>query len=1843
MTGNTTTVGIEVRADGTQEAARDLAAVDASLQKIRTGLGGTVQPAGAAAQGLADVGDAGKKAGTGLDVAAQAAGDAGQKFTGVNTSVKKASESLGSVAKLAASAKFDKMATDLGAMGVKLNTSSLHAQKLAKAMQQVERERAFQQLAADANLSTLQLAKFRAELGDTRGALATLSNGLGLSKAAMLAFTAAVAFGGQACLEAALQADRISKAYTTITGSSSAAQAQLSYLYDVSNRLGLQFQSTAESAKTFFAAGKGTSLEKDLNSIFEAVASAGAALALSQDDMQGAFLALGQMISKGKVQAEELRGQLGERLPGAFQLAAKAMGMTTAELDKFMADGKLTAEDLLPKLAKVMREDFGAAAEAAASGLQGQLNRLSTEWTRLKAGMLDADSAADAVGTLAQVMKSFADNSATVGAIVSKALQFAVWSAGAYAFIKALGGLVSVFTTLKTLSSAVSFAGIVSGAGAIAVAVAAAAVAVTSLCTSTASADDVFRKHQSTIDAYKKKMGEAADEVRNLSAEQDEAYKKSLERQRDVLKTDIAAATQSINSALSGLTFLSFDQIFSTDGTRFVEARSELESLGRELAKLGQNITQEDLDAYAAKVRAIDERMRAAGLATKAWNDAIDKLLYSNDSFVKNLSALIAKGLSVEDALRQLAAEAEHTKVAVGTGWNIDVDNVTKGIDAMEKSIRSMQSEMLGGKVFEKIVSSLPKDFPLEKAKELFDIYQKTPNLEPWQRAGQVAAALGGQYAAMGDNAVKGINKLFSAGAELGKTQAKYAAYQKNLRDTAKDHTSAYNQMENNAASYKSELEQTEASIRSLQAQLATAPGDVFSREQAKILADYEKTLEKINEEATKYANKKGVSTEQANQLKKQKEIEAGLKRDLDLRQAQEKEEKRLAELARDKYEFYKEIEELTGQYGLSLQFQSEVIAAQVKELERLEIPEEYINQWRELKELQASHEWADGARRAFLQYRADATDAAKGAEEAFSSLYSGMDSGWKSVWEQMIETGKVSLSSFRSLFVSFLADLMHMAITRPITVQIAGVVSGMLGTGGVAYAAGGSGGSGIGFGNLPFSSLLPDSWTSGISSFLSYELPGTAPGISGLYGPTMSGGNLASGLSLGSALMYGGVGSLGYSLLGGTLGLPQNKYSSITSGLGAGLGAWGASAALSGTALGATLGSAVPVVGTVIGAALGGLASSLFGGGRRTHASVYGKMENVGFSRDPQTYIDAFMGGAWYDRAGRKEAEPFAQGIAQIASQTAGSLLDIAGALPEQIRQQALSGLETATWSAGRGISDASWNFQWWEEGMAEERLEEAAEDMRNQMTAVAQKVFADAGISQFFDSFDVTTDEGLQKASTALSAISAVTSATEAIANPLSEMEQQAQSAKEQLDAWTQGMKDSGVNAQYAADLIDEYRNAFINDYINTLDESLHPLSAYEQAVKAANEAVDQRKKALEIIGATESQLAQVEAMRAEVVKQATEEMLRTFDQSIAQRWAALDGTSDEVSRAISQENELREAISQFGEGSAQVAELMKLHAAETAKAAQDAAKSEYDSLKAQMDALEQQRLQLQQQAIQEEINALNEQLSAAQSLKNTWENLDKSLEQSRYGLFAGSANIDAENRLGTVQAEFRRLSGLALGGDSDAAGQLAGVGNSLLDLVKQTAGTEEEYLDAFWAVNAQLKAAQEAAGAQVSAADKQLETLQGQLDAQNAALEQLQGQSATLEEIEKQIAELKPLLDAAADKAGVKAFAGGGLAMPGWALVGEKGPELVNFSQPGRVYTAADTAAMLRGAIPGATSGESRESGGEARALRQEVHQLRRDMNILLSEVAKYGRRVSDLVELWDVEGVPTKVGV
>lgn len=163
--------------------------------------------------------------------------------------------------------------------------------------------------------------------------------------------------------EASIKVDVLNNRLKYSEGDSGAAGERFDYLANISNKLGLSLDSVAQGYTTIAAASKGTIIEGETTrKTFEGISAAAATLGLTGEQTEGALRAVSQMISKGKVSAEELRGQLGEHLPGAFQLAAKAMGMTTVELDKFMDDGKLMAEDFLPKFAEQLNNAFGGSA-----------------------------------------------------------------------------------------------------------------------------------------------------------------------------------------------------------------------------------------------------------------------------------------------------------------------------------------------------------------------------------------------------------------------------------------------------------------------------------------------------------------------------------------------------------------------------------------------------------------------------------------------------------------------------------------------------------------------------------------------------------------------------------------------------------------------------------------------------------------------------------------------------------------------------------------------------------------------------------------------------------------------------------------------------------------------------------------------------------------------------------------------------------------------------------------------------------------------------------------------------------------------------------------------------------------------------------------------------------------------------------------------------------------------------------------------------------------------------------------------------------------------------------------
>lgn len=170
-----------------------------------------------------------------------------------------------------------------------------------------------------------------------------------------------------------------------IGGGSQQGAEDFEYLKQKSNELGLDLQVAAKSFASFEAAARGTELQgKGVRDVFESVAMASTVMHLSAEQSEGAFMALQQMMSKGKIQAEELRGQLGERIPGAFQIAARAMNMTTSELDKFMSDGKLLSEDFLPKFAAQLKSEFAGGVEAASQSVNANLNRMNTAFFELK-------------------------------------------------------------------------------------------------------------------------------------------------------------------------------------------------------------------------------------------------------------------------------------------------------------------------------------------------------------------------------------------------------------------------------------------------------------------------------------------------------------------------------------------------------------------------------------------------------------------------------------------------------------------------------------------------------------------------------------------------------------------------------------------------------------------------------------------------------------------------------------------------------------------------------------------------------------------------------------------------------------------------------------------------------------------------------------------------------------------------------------------------------------------------------------------------------------------------------------------------------------------------------------------------------------------------------------------------------------------------------------------------------------------------------------------------------------------------------------------------------------------
>lgn len=217
-------------------------------------------------------------------------------------------------------------------------------------------------------------------------------------------------------LNAAKSQQQYNNALQTATQDTGTFAKELLYVDNVQRAFGLNLETTRTGFARLYASMAPTGFDSgSIEKLFTGISAATAALQLTPDKAERVIYAFGQMASKGQIMSEELKGQLGDVLPGALAIFAKAAGMSVKEFSKAMEDGEFVGSkfrDTFAKVADELMRRFGTGAQAAGKSLQGLLNTVQGDFRRtLESFAPLADAAAQAIlgplgGSLKQLSMS---------------------------------------------------------------------------------------------------------------------------------------------------------------------------------------------------------------------------------------------------------------------------------------------------------------------------------------------------------------------------------------------------------------------------------------------------------------------------------------------------------------------------------------------------------------------------------------------------------------------------------------------------------------------------------------------------------------------------------------------------------------------------------------------------------------------------------------------------------------------------------------------------------------------------------------------------------------------------------------------------------------------------------------------------------------------------------------------------------------------------------------------------------------------------------------------------------------------------------------------------------------------------------------------------------------------------------------------------------------------------------------------------------------------------------------------------------------------------------------------
>jgi len=530
-----------------------------------------------------------------------------------------------------------------------------------------------------------------------KGILGAIAPMFGIFSGAMLfqQFAGEIGRINTQALQAAENLDKLKTALEFASGSAAKGASDLSFVDKTVDDLKVPLASSRDGFERLAASTKGTAVQgAATRSVFLGMEQASTVLGLSAEQTQSTLNALAQMASKGTISTQDLKDQLGSSLPGAMDIAAKSIGVTTDQLNKMLAAGSITSEDFLPKFGMQLQREFGANSKSASQNAMSSRFNLENK----------SQIALEKVGGILQPGQMVLND------LLAKALELvtlAIDKLGAIATIVAaqLGGnllikLGAIAVNAFTSGTAVNLLGGIVGSVAIKIATAAAAMAGKFILFSLA-----VEAVQTIFKAFV--PDEATSQVNNFTSQAVDGLK-AVQEAAKAANGEIAQAgnTRLKSKGFDFFGFFTSDDVLNRSndklGTGFVTKAShdfdkQKEALDNQ-AIAAQNVGAGVFDAKGmndrlAKVKALDEEINKLTLEQQ-------KLQQSPNVDPHQREALLTKKRELTEQRDLQAAPILQQSTQIDAA----LKNVKDSLDAIDK-----------------------QGLPADKAKELKD--QLTPTL----------------------------------------------------------------------------------------------------------------------------------------------------------------------------------------------------------------------------------------------------------------------------------------------------------------------------------------------------------------------------------------------------------------------------------------------------------------------------------------------------------------------------------------------------------------------------------------------------------------------------------------------------------------------------------------------------------------------------------------------------------------------------------------------------------------------------------------------------------------------------------------------------------------------------------------------------------------------------------------------------------------------------------------------------------------------------------------------------------------------------------------------------------